>query len=224
MQWEEDVEDSEIQVSDDIVDLAFALNSGALPVDHAYALSSAVKEVLPWLESEEEEGAGLHLIHGAGTGNGWQRPESADDVIYISRRTRLTLRLPRHRIDDARALTGAVLDINGHELRIGKSDVRLLSTLTTIYARYIVADERQDEEAFIQDVVEQLRARGFRIKKALCGRVNRFSLPDGQLFTRSLMLADISVEDSIRLQQEGLGPMRSMGCGLFIPHKSINHL
>lgn len=222
MLWEEDSHDEQRQVTDDIVDVAFSLNAGGLPVDHAYALSTAVKTILPWIE--EEKGAGLHLIHGADTGNGWQRPEAADELIYISRRTKLMLRLPKTRIEDAQALCGQELDIHGHKLNIGKSGVRLLSTLTTIYARYIVADEAQGEDDFMRDVGEQLKSMDVRVKKALSGKVNRFALPDGELFTRSLMLADISIEDSIRLQQEGLGPLRSMGCGLFIPHKSINHL
>jgi hypothetical protein len=36
------------------------------------------------------------------------------------------------------------------------------------------------------------------------------------------MLADLSTDESIRLQQQGLGPRRLMGCGIFIPHKGID--
>ncbi|MES9880712.1 MAG: type I-MYXAN CRISPR-associated protein Cas6/Cmx6 [Sedimenticola sp.] len=39
--------------------------------------------------------------------------------------------------------------------------------------------------------------------------------------TRSLMVADLSVEDAIHLQEQGIGEGRSMGCGLFIPQKSF---
>jgi len=45
--------------------------------------------------------------------------------------------------------------------------------------------------------------------------------PDGSIFTRSLMVADLEPEQSVRLQQIGLGEGRTIGCGLFIPHKGI---
>ncbi len=35
------------------------------------------------------------------------------------------------------------------------------------------------------------------------------------------MVADLTVEESITLQQRGLGAGRKLGCGLFIPHKAI---
>jgi hypothetical protein len=35
------------------------------------------------------------------------------------------------------------------------------------------------------------------------------------------MLADLTAEESLRLQQHGLGPGRYFGCGLFIPCKGI---
>jgi hypothetical protein len=60
-----------------------------------------------------------------------------------------------------------------------------------------------------------------RVRKALCGKTTALAAPDGPIETRSLMLADLTPEESLRLQQQGLGPHRAMGCGLFIPHKGI---
>ncbi len=45
--------------------------------------------------------------------------------------------------------------------------------------------------------------------------------PDGPVHTRSLMVADLSPDQSVHLQQIGLGPGRNFGCGLFVPHKGI---
>jgi CRISPR/Cas system CSM-associated protein Csm4 (group 5 of RAMP superfamily) len=36
------------------------------------------------------------------------------------------------------------------------------------------------------------------------------------------MLASLTPDESLRLQQHGLGPHRTMGCGIFIPHKGID--
>jgi hypothetical protein len=36
------------------------------------------------------------------------------------------------------------------------------------------------------------------------------------------MVASLTVAESIRLQQRGLGSNRLLGCGIFIPHKGID--
>jgi hypothetical protein len=38
------------------------------------------------------------------------------------------------------------------------------------------------------------------------------------------MIADLDSETSIKIQQLGLGKGRELGCGLFLPHKSIKTL
>lgn len=220
MYWvEEERDESRFVVPDDVVDLAFSIRCPALPVDHLAALAAAVQRVLPWLA--EEPRAGMHEIHGAETGNGWERPEQGDDLLHLSRRTKLTLRLPKARVEQARALTGQSLDVAGHTLEVGEAKTRRLSSTTTLYARRVVAAPEQSEEAFVADVVERLRAMGLRFKKILCGRDSTIESDSGTITTRSVMVADLDLDSAVRLQEEGLGPLREMGCGLFIPHKSI---
>ena len=69
--------------------------------------------------------------------------------------------------------------------------------------------------------VEQLRDLGIKVRKLLCGRSHSIRSPDGDLHTRSVMLADLEVEEAMILQQRGIGKHKMMGCGLFIPHKGI---
>jgi CRISPR-associated protein Cas6 len=220
MFWQEKTSDKPYVVPDDVVDLAFRIKCKTLPLEHAHALSKALHEPLPWLELEEE--AGIHLIHGAESGNGWMRPEDPEsELLHLSRRTRMTLRLPKHRIEDARALTGQVLDVAGHPLEVGEGAVRPLVATTTIFARYVIAASGGDEEAFLQDAAKQLGELGIEARKMLCGKSHVLRTPEGKLFTRSLMVADLDVPDAVKLQQTGLGPGRKIGCGLFIPHKGI---
>lgn len=220
MYWEEKTVGKAYVVPDDILDLAFAISCRCLPVDHAYALSQALVGALPWLEQEER--AGIHLIHGAESGHGWQRPSDPEtDVLYLSHRTKLSMRLPKERIGDAQALVGATLEVAGHRLELRAATTRPLSAMTTLQARYVVAAEHAPEERFLHDVADELARMGIIARKLLCGRSTVFKLPQGRLFTRRLMVADLTIEESVRLQQLGLGPGRKMGCGLFIPHKGI---
>jgi CRISPR-associated protein Cas6 len=218
--WQDEQKDEEFAVPDDVVDLAFGIRCPTLPNDHAQALSDEVRRVLTWFE--DEPSAGLHTVHGAESGNGWERPEGAGSTLYLSRRTKLVLRLPKERVDDAKALVGATLQVAGHPLVVTDAHPRLLSASTTLYARHVTfGTADQGEAAFMQRVAEEFRAGGFRIKKVLCGKTSLVVTANGPVMTRSLMVADLRKEEAVRLQQQGLGPMRKLGCGLFIAHKSV---
>jgi CRISPR-associated protein Cas6 len=221
MYWNEKTDKQpEFVVPDDVVDLAFRVKCPTLPLDHAYPLSSALLRELPWLETEEH--AGVHLIHGASSGNGWFRPEdAANELLHLSRRTRMRLRLPGHRVEEARQLVGKTLDIDGHPLELGDSEVFLLSSLPTLFARYIITDADKDEAQFLEDVAGQLEAIGVTCRKLLGGIAHALNFPQGPVFTRSLMVADLEPQQSVRLQQVGVGEGRVFGCGLFLPHKGI---
>ncbi len=219
MFWQEEESDQPYLVPDTIQDLSFAMEWRTLPVDHAYALLQAIGQQLPWFPTQA--GAGLHIVHGADSGNGWDRPEGADQLLYLSRRTRLTLRLPKERLSDAQALSGKELVVAGHLLQVGRASAKPLTVASTLYARYVVVEEGESEEQFTTRAVAELRALGIKFKKVLCGKSHRLAMGEGSLDTRSLMVADLPQEDSIHLQERGMGPHRTLGCGLFIPHKAL---
>ncbi len=223
MFWQDD-DDREVQVTDDVVDLLFNIECRSLPVDHAYALGSALRAAVPWLV--EDQRIGVHTVHLAGAQNGWERPDPAlGQVLQLSRRTKLTIRVPRERMDLLQAeLAGVTLDVAGSTLTIGAAKTRPLTRQGTIFARYVVLEtgEDRDEHLFLSRAAAALAARSVRMRKALCGKTAELHTPDGPIATRSLMLADLSSDESLRLQQDGLGPLRHMGCGIFIPHKGID--
>lgn len=222
MYWQEDNTKERKVVSDDIVDAIFGITCRVLPVDHAYALSKAVRKELQWLD--EEPNAAIHTIHVAASGNGWYRPDSTDQMLYPSRRTKLSLRIPKRRIDDAKSLTGKTLEIDGNSLTVNQMSQKILSDITTVFSRYIVVEGAKDEMEFLNEVAILLSGLGIKPKKMLCGKEARLHTDDSELVTRSLMIADLTFEESLRLQQQGLGSHRLMGCGIFLPHKDVNEI
>lgn len=219
MFWQEEIDEEHFVVSGEVVDLLFKIKCKTLPVDHAWPLSDAIQEHLPWFASEPL--AGLHLIYGAESSNGWERPQGNDDLLYLSRRTRMVLRLPKHRVEDALALTGKTLHIQANQLEIGDSHSRSLATTTTLYCRHLVTDTELEEEEFLRLAVEKLHSMHIRFKRILCGKSRSFATPEGDLPTQSLMVAGLPLDDAVTLQQHGLGPHRNRGFGLFVPHKTV---
>ena len=209
--------------SNAIVDLSFKIQCRILAVDHADVLSQSIEQHLPWFASTPK--TALHLIHGAESGNGWMRPEEvvgeALPCMYPSRRAKLTLRLPKTRIEDAQGLTGKTLTLGEHTLVVGNSTVKKLSVFPILFARYIMADPDQSENDFVTQVHQDLKATGISCYKMICGRTHHIRLSDKTVFTRSLMIADLEPTESIQLQEQGYGEGSTLGCGIFLPHKDI---
>ena len=220
MRWEEDSNDEALAFTADAVDVAFRLSGRWLPVDHACALRAEVLKTLPWLV--DEPAAGIHSIHGAASGNGWERPgRGSDQMLALSRRTRLMLRVPVRRAEATSALCGHRLDLDGCAVVTGARQPRPLRPAGTVFARYVVDEEGGDEERFVERVASALEALSVPARKLLCGRSHRIESAQGVLCARSVLIAELGPEESLTVQSRGIGPGRLLGCGLFVPHKDV---
>jgi CRISPR-associated protein Cas6 len=194
-----------------MVDLAYALDAPAgsrVCPDYRVPLAAAIEAHLPWLV--ETPGAGIHRLNLVQGGAGQS---------LLARRTRLVLRLPRTRLAQARALQGATLVLDGQALMVGPLHERELLPWGTLYAYLVVvaAEVASGEAAFVRQVEEDLRALGVSCR-IVCGRHQL--LQAATLSGYSLMLDGLSGPDSLHVLEQGLGRHRSLGCGLFVPHKS----
>ena len=218
MYWQEDDKKNDISTSDKVVDLSYKIDCKQIPTCHAWELSQALYQALPWIKGESE--VGVHQIHGATSGNGWERPPDGE-LIHLSKRTRMHLRVPSKRVDDAKELVGQTLDVSGHSVLVGKMTTKLIDPFSTIFARYIVLQKDMDEDAFLQWVADEMNSRGIQARKLLCGMGHEFEANGEIIETRSLMIADLDKLSSVQLQEVGIGLHRHMGCGIFVPHKGI---
>ena len=217
MFWEEENK-AEFVVPENYVDLIYKIKCKQIPTTHAYELSQALYSALPWLK--DEPNVGIHQIHGATSGNGWNRPPDGE-LIHLSKRSKMSLRVPKNRIDDAKALTGQVLDIAGYKVEIGVSQSKLMHPLPTIFARYVIVPDGLDETQFTYWLADELSKRNIQLNKLLCGMSHHLTWPEGEFETRSVMIADLDQETSVALQEEGIGLFRHYGCGIFMPQKGI---
>jgi CRISPR-associated protein Cas6 len=218
MYWQEDNKKNDVSTSDKVVDVSYKIDCKQIPTCHAGELSQALYQTLPWIKDDAE--IGIHQIHGAASGNGWERPADGE-LIHLSKRTRMHLRVPLSRTDDALKLVGETLDVAGHAVSIGKMTSKPIDPFATIFSRYIVAPSHWSEDEFLQWVFDELSKRGIAARKLLCGIDHKFEVNGVQIATRSLMIADLDKSTSIALQEVGIGPHRHYGCGIFVPHKGI---
>ena len=195
------------EFADPAVDVAFALEGRSLPRDHAQELSDALAAHLPWLAGHPT--AGVHPV---------KLVPGSEPVAWLSQRARLLLRVPRSREAALAALAGAALGVAGSALRLGTPKSHPLIPHGTLYA-YFVAAESDDEAAFMRGIDADLAALGISCRK-VCGKRQQRGIATRTLVGFSLMLHELNAADSLTVQSLGLGPHRSLGCGLFVPHKS----
>lgn len=185
-----------------------------------HSLSETLYTVLPWLKDEKL--VGIHPINGSESGNGWERSSDPNELIYLSRRQKMTLRLPKERLDAAEVLVGQTLSVEGYDIEIGKSSIKKLSDLPTAFCRSILIDGRMDEDDFLQWAFEELKALDISVRKMMPGKERVTKLTDNcERVTRSLMVAELEQAESVRLQQHGMGEGRMLGCGIFLPQKIL---
>ena len=192
-----------------MVDVVFSLEEATLGDDHACALSRSVRHALPWFDEEPE--AGILPLTGLASGNG---------VRFVGRRSRLALRLPVRRSASAGALAGVRLDLDGVALQVGAASVRpLLPARGVVYSHFVTVGT-DDEIEFLAHCTSLLAERRLT-PQLISGKARELRAAAGRVRGFSLMLHGLAAAESLAVQETGLGAMRALGCGIFIPHKSV---
>jgi CRISPR-associated protein Cas6 len=193
----------------DMVDVAFDLTAATLPRHFEWPLFRALVAIAPWLESAPC--AGIHPLHAC---------RAEDGSYLVPRRAKLVLRLPRDRLCAASALEGAALDLGaGLQVGLGKGAVRILEPAPTVYSTRVVTGD-SDEAVFSRHVAHELEALGIR-SPLVCGKRSLVPLDGVDIAAFSVAVHGLGDAASLLLQSAGLGRARAIGCGLFIPHKTI---
>lgn len=197
----------EVEAMNRWLDLSFALAGDRVPRAYAPDLYRALQAAAPWLD--EEPLAGVHPLRGL--------TPCAHEYL-LGGRARLTLRVPPARRTAGERLQGCELDLPDR-LRLGRASVRELLAHPVLYAHRVVT-EADDEQAFVAIVARAVDDLGLDCEAIVGRRVDlRFA---GRTWTGfSLMLHGLSAEDSLKAQAQGIGLHRKLGCGLFVPHKSV---
>lgn len=190
-----------------MVEVVYTLHGRALPRDHAAALAQALCARLPWLGQAAQAGVHpLRLVSGTG------------DLALVSARSRLWLRVAAEHVATLLQSPVIELDVDGHALRLTEPHPRALVPHGTVYAHRVAASSA-DEAAFMAMVNATLAAMGV-MGQRICGRHQLLGPAAAPRHAFSLMLHDLTPEQSLRVQEVGIGADRLLGYGLFVPHKS----
>ena len=213
------------QLNGRIIDIFFKVTGKQVPVDHGYALFGAISRILEapdnqWLHGNSN--IGLHLIRGIYNGYG---------KLLLTSDARIGLRLPVELLPKTLKLVGNKLDLDGYHIRVGVSHSTALIPKNDLYARIVTTKNGADPERFDTEIRRQMdvldiRGKPLRIfknrdKDRVSGR-RVFRVGSKTIVGYSLLITELNAQESIRLQEHGLGGRRRMGCGVFVPTEGMN--
>jgi CRISPR-associated protein Cas6 len=194
------------------VELCFGIVGETLPADHGYGLYSAIAHLCPMVH--EQEGVSISTISGEPDRQG---------KIYLAKSAQLKIRLPYEadKIAQVLPLAGQILKIGTHSIQLSIPQISPLRPFEQLRSRIVTIKKFQDPEPFLEAVKRQMDAleiqgnasipvdeAGLPLRKAI--KIKKFSVVGF-----SVVVTDLSDEDSLKLQAHGLGGKHRMGCGVF---------
>jgi CRISPR-associated protein Cas6 len=208
-----------------MVDLSFGLRGSEIPVDHGYALFSAISRLLPFLHGDQK--VGIHPISGLLIGH---------RLLRITEKSRLVFRIDSEQIKDIIPLSGKRLSVNGYELIVGLPTPVMLRPAPKLLSKIVVIKGFIEEEPFLEACKRQLAEIGVKGSISLpprqssepfeYGKGNQTAsirrtirIHDKEIVGYAVQVDGLASQDSLKLQEIGLGGRRRFGCGIFVPHE-----
>jgi len=193
---------------DSMADFVYAIGGGQLASDYRFVLWQGLRELLPWLDDEPLAGiVGVRLTH------------TGQATSLLSRRAKMILRLPARRSEAARRLEGMRLRAGADELAVGPMLIRPLRAAPTIMAGHVLLDGEGERE-FARALEGEIREIGANCRPILGRRkVLRLGAVSAQCYP--VAIHGCTPAQSMLLQARGIGAERRLGCGIFVPHKTI---
>lgn len=199
------------------VDLVFSARGGSIAVDHAYPLYAALSRVAA---AFHDPNAKIRFAPLTG-----MRGEPGR--LSLNDHSCLRVRLPIDEIRVVLPLAGKALDVAGASIRLGIPSVCPLEPATILQAPLVTFKHGEEPEAFLKTAREKLAGLEIAGKPEVrvfeggprTGEPRRrvIRLKEQKIIGYAMVVSELSAEESIRLQEEGLGGRTRMGCGFFMP-------
>ncbi len=168
-------------------------------------------------EAHRADGYGIHPIRGRQLGG---------RTLQLTEYSRLVIRTDAEQISRFLPLAGKQLRLLDRTLHIGVPEVRSLVPAPALHSR-LVTIKLPDAvaqpigaaaDAFRAAVLRQLGDLGVSTEARLSlGKRRTLRIKDKEVVGYEVLVEGLTAEESLTLQEQGLGGRRHMGCGVFVP-------
>jgi len=208
------------------VELSFPVRGTPLPADNGYIVYQAVARAVPWVGEQAQVGLAILPIQG--------NPHHG--FLDLTSVSRLAFRLAAGDVPMLSPLAGRCLVFGNVTLILGQPAQVDLRPTSSLASAFVVAegcrhsDEVQDWlvrqfRALDIGAVPELRLKRFKEQSVTtarygtsCPYVRRFrQVGESSVVGWEVQVRGLTPEESLRLQETGIGPGRRYGCGVFVP-------
>lgn len=190
-----------------------------IPTDHAYLLYSALSHCVREFHDRD---AGVRFAPISGK-------RATKGTIRVGPGSRLRVRLPAERISVILPLAGRTLDVGEHRVTLRAPTVLPLIPAATLRAKLVTFKNSTEPEKFLSVARWKLDELGVGGETGIplieqgerVGEPRRHVLriKGLRMVGYPLQITGLMAEESLRLQEEGLGGRRRIGCGFFMPYR-----
>jgi CRISPR-associated protein Cas6 len=203
------------------IDLLFPARGESVPLDHSYPLYAALSRAVPAFHEPDADIRFAPL-------NGMPGEPGR---LQLTEWSRLRVRLPSDAIPAVLPLAGKVLDVAGASVRFGPPTVTMLIPATTLEARLVTFKHSEESDKFLttarvklteMEIAGEPAVRAFESgPRAGEPRRRVVRLRGQKIVGYAVIVSGLTADESIRLQERGLGGRTKMGCGFFLPAQEV---
>jgi CRISPR-associated protein Cas6 len=211
-----------------IIELSFRLRGTPLPYDHGSPMFRAVTGIVPWVGEPAQTDLAIVPIQGSPHGG----------FVHLTSVSRLAFRLNADDVEKLLLLSDQSLVVEAAVLRLGRPTEYRLRPVPGLASPFVAAEHHRHSDEVLEwlkaeflaldiGAVPSLRLRHGRkgASPAEPGR-RSFDCPyerhirhidDRAVVGWEAQVFGLTTDESVRLQEHGVGPGRRYGCGVFIP-------
>lgn len=191
------------------IDICFKLIGKSITRDYAYPLYGGISRIFKDIHWNSE--IGIHPVAGKRDGN----------RLVLNGSSFLILRVPSDYLSEVVKLSGEEISIVGDPLRIAFYATRKFLPHPNLMSQLVTIKGFMEPELFLGAVQRQLDemqilAKPFLIASQYGLIKRRIVIKDKRIVGFPVAVMGLSAEESLRLQDEGLGGRRHFGCGIFV--------
>jgi CRISPR-associated protein Cas6 len=201
------------------IDCLFPVYGGSVPGEHRYFLYAGLSQLI----------REFHIPDGPLRFSPINGEREERGLLRIMPRSHLRVRLPGDRITSILPLAGQPLTIGQHTVRLGNPTVLPLVPAPLLAAKIVTFKNADQPGRFLDVACQKLRELGIDGEPGIpvtekgthAGDPRRqvFRVKGVRIVGYALQVAGLTAEESIRLQESGLGGRTRMGCGFFLPYR-----
>jgi CRISPR-associated protein Cas6 len=200
------------------LDLSFPIKGGHVPADHSYLLYAALSHIV---RDFHDGHTGVRFSPVTGT-------KGERGLLDVQPWSRLRVRLPADRITAALSLSGQNIQLGKtHAIQLGTPTIAALVPAPTLGAKVVTFKHSTEPDQFLRQARVRLDELGIAGEPSVplveegphAGEPRRriVRIKNQSIVGFALLVTGLSAEESLRLQEEGLGGRCRIGCGFFLP-------